>query len=1144
MVLVLLLVPLAGRARAAPDAGPPARDAGATRDASSAADGAPDAAVPPDAGPVDWRTARVGQLQAQLARLRSRAEAWGELEPLRALPPKELAGKTDFGDPKQVEELLAPLAARQARVKGQIEEQRGRLELVTAQLRRPIARLERLEKRKARYPRLRIPEKIEAEGTEARRRLELMQLELQVLQAEASELDARQGYLEASQPVRLAAWKEAREAEQQSGRAKLAAEREQQKAAAESVNADRARLQALEEQRRARTEAARLLAAERARLAGVRGNQARLKEQLARDKTAQIKLRGHLNQFRGTVSRRLDELKDGWPGNAPRYDRLYDEVVAELIKLRPRAIDSLKQMIKGLPDPPHPGEKLSGPIYRLDDLYKKEVKTLEAQRAARAKAADKLATSQKALYQERLAMLQREITALNEQRIAILARVTPEKRSSLSGVTQATIGQLSREISQLVFDGLYWAYRRLHQIDEVPRLIIDIFTVGSVLWKTLKLIFLLFLLRFLLKRWDPWLQAAVTRVSRSVSLGRRALTLAKLIDILRHSGPALLVLIFASVIYEIFGGGEAAVELTTVYTVFFWVAVYRVQLRVVESLAKYTGMERALRAADEGVLEEVEPEPEEPGAELEGPPDPRAAAAPLKEKAAPVLIVPASALLVRSVRAATRYILAVVLVLELTALAVGKGTFYLLTARFSWWAALPFVFYFLHLWRPHVERTYRERFADDGKETVLERLVRRAKGKTYGVFVIGAAVFVLLGNRLASFARRYLTSLDATKKLLAFLFRRQVEKHAQQLGRVVAKRQELPEAVLTSFPMGPVGDGMAYRQGFVDELKEVFSNWQEDRSDGSAALVGHTGMGKTTVLEGLERELGVAVLRGDPRTKIMRPAKVVSWLSEVFGFSPRPSSEGELVKLIREDTRPVVAIDNCHNLFLRQVGGFEGWDAFVRVVNETCDNVFWVLSFNAVAWDYLQNITGRARFFRRVVHLPPWTEREIRRMIMVRMRRAGYGVSFSDLVVAGVEGMAVSAQLGRTSEGYFRLLWDFTGGNPQLSSYFWLNSLVPEPDERRVKVHLFSMPAISELEALPDDVVFVLTAVAQHQNLTPAEAARATNLSRDYCNFAFRFCLENEYLFHEKESGRSRLSMRWQRPIQRFLKRKHLLYDV
>ncbi len=360
---------------------------------------------------------------------------------------------------------------------------------------------------------------------------------------------------------------------------------------------------------------------------------------------------------------------------------------------------------------------------------------------------------------------------------------------------------------------------------------------------------------------------------------------------------------------------------------------------------------------------------------------------------------------------------------------------------------------------------------------------------------------------------------------------------------MLLRRQDLPADLLAQFPVDALDVSQhPARQPFMDRLCEIYKTWQTDRSDGSVVLVGRTGMGKSTTLRLLQQELEGSMVVGDLRTKITRPAEVIGWLADTFDLRPRPGTEQELIQQLRDAPQDAVAIDNCHNLFLRQVNGFSGWEAFVRVVNETCDRIFWVLTIGQAAWEYLNNVAGRVHYFRRLIPLPAWSEDQIRTLIMQRMRRARFGVSFSELLVTQVEGLSVAAQLGRTSSGYFRLLWDLSGGNPRLAGHFWLDSLVPQPDRRLVRVHLFNTPHLEELEQLTDEILFILTAVTEHQDLSVHEAAGVTNLSLDFCKFAVKLCLEEGYLEQTRGGDRYRLSRRWQVAIVHLLKRRHLLY--
>ena len=1113
-------------------------DAGTPRAPSSSPDsgtgsGAGDAAAPAPA-PVDPTAARI-------TKLREQADALNRAAYDRPAPPKPLDRlfSVALNDPAAVSGAMKKLATDRDALVAQVDKWDAILVRLEADLNRSSALLEAQKKRQQRRRRYKIDPALVKAVTEGEALVAQTRQDRDLIDARLSLASARLGFLKRTQPERVRSQKQKAALERRLEQAKKAAEAEQLKAEAEQREAEAERQKALAAQKRARTEAERLVASERARLEDIRARLARHRQAQVTRRAALTREKAKLETFRGEISARADSLQAGWPGTAADYGKLHDRVVSKLRVLRPAAVKELTDRLSARVQVPTPGRRLDTRISDLDPIFQPQVKQLERLRAELVTIEATQAREDARLASERLAFIHKEITWLNQHRIHMLTKVSPEKRAALTGLTRETLAQLSREVLQLTFDGAYWAYLRLNQLLNWRQLLRDFFAIGDLVSRLMQIMILLLLLRLLTRRWDGWLTAAIQSASRSAGIGSGALRLTKLLDLARHCGPALLYLLSINLAYQVLGGEDAVTEIQAVYILFFWIAVYRVQLRLVESAARYTGMEDALRAAEgEELLEEEE--------NLEGPPVPRAVR--LAQEAAMagtetgVYIVPASVLLVRSVRAATRYILVVVLVLRLTALAVGEGTIYGLVAKFSWLAALPFVFYFLQLWRPHISRAYLQ-YARGRDGRSLAQLVKRSQRRPYGVFVIGAAFLVLMANRLTTFAQRYLGSREATKRLLSFIFRRQVARHAQQTGRVVTKRGDLPGAILREFPDGPLGpDDLRLPVTEMEELVELYHAWEQDHADGSVALVGHTGMGKTTLLRQLEEKLQTPVLRHSLPTKITRPARVVSYLAETFGLSPKPSSEKDLVKQIRERGKSVVALNDCHNLFLRQVGGFEGFESFRRVVNETCDNTFWYLGFNEAAWDFLENFSGRLSYFRRSVRLAPWSERQLRRLIMMRMHRALYRTSFSDLVVAKVQDQDFRSELGRTSKGYFRVLWDFTGGNPKLASHFFLDSLVPHRERRLVQVHLFSEPPMERLEALDDDILFVLTAITEHENLKPEEVARVTNLSLDLCNFACRYCLEGALLKRDRDTGRLRLSPRWQGTVIRFLKRKYLLH--
>jgi energy-coupling factor transporter ATP-binding protein EcfA2 len=900
--------------------------------------------------------------------------------------------------------------------------------------------------------------------------------------------------------------------------------------------ANEARQQARQEQLAASNPAQLALSAAREKLEAVRAAQAKFEQKLLRRRAHLAALAADHLEFLGRLN--LPSTIGAAIAGKARIDRvddpLFQNLSAELAGARVSALASILASLRDPPEPPSP-EALDPAILGFRELYPEPVDALLAQHRALETRAAALATETAETARHELEHHVAETKELTAALVSLLAS-SSQLGSELRSLRSETGTEVRGEAIQVFVLLADWTRRRLSQLSNAGDYLTDWSHLAALAWILVKLALLLVLLRWALARWNHWMQTAVEAIGATLSYGQAAVLLVRLTESAKHFGPALLVLAFTVASYVLLARSASEVEIVLALAIA--IAAIRVQLRIVESACDRLATRAAERERERQLLalEHAAEDSELSGAatDLPPPPDPQSSG---------------WKLFAITWRRLTRYASIFTILLVLTDHTIGRGVFWGLVIRWGWLGAIPLTLFFLRTWRQRIVDELDKRAPGQKGAGPLSRLAANHSHRFYGVFIVFAAFLVVLGRRFAGFVRDHLSNLDSTRRLLAFLFRRRVQKHAREHGRVLEKPHELPEAILEQFPSGPVPPELRpLRFGHLAPIAETYDQWKSEGSNGSIAVVGATGMGKSTLLGMLPALLSTEVKTVTLTDKITRPEELIEWMASTFTGDSGVSSEPELIAALRASERRVLAIDDCHNLFLREVGGFDAWDAFTRVVNETSDQIFWVLTLSEAAWAYLDNVGGGVSYFRKVVRMPAWTETELRRLILTRMRRARYRVNFSDLLVTRLENVKVSSQIIRTSQGYFRLLWDYADGNPGLACFFWLRSLVPDTEGKSVRVHLFAAPRIDELQALSDDIAFVLTAIVEHQNATPSELAVITNLPEALCRFAVQYGCERGYLDRLPTPGgpggeRVSLSPLWQQTVFTYLKRKHLLYS-
>ena len=140
--------------------------------------------------------------------------------------------------------------------------------------------------------------------------------------------------------------------------------------------------------------------------------------------------------------------------------------------------------------------------------------------------------------------------------------------------------------------------------------------------------------------------------------------------------------------------------------------------------------------------------------------------------------------------------------------------------------------------------------------------------------------------------------------------------------------------------------------------------------------------------------------------------------------------------------RTVLYLDDAHNFFLASIGGFQGFKDFLDLINSGTRNLFVCATFNIHSWMYLDSIFGKNRYFRNVIGLSPWSENDIRSLIMKRHGKSDFLLTYDPVISAGSM-YSERDNLENADRKFFRLLWEQSDGNPRTAIYSWLTCIEP-----------------------------------------------------------------------------------------------------
>ena len=853
------------------------------------------------------------------------------------------------------------------------------------------------------------------------------------------------------------------------------AEKERQRAAAEREKAER-------EAKAARSEAERRVADERVRLLEIKESQAALSEQLAKDKVAYERLGEDLL----TWLRPADEILGAPPRSRPSeaaIDAEYGALVGHLSRTR----NELGAAISALHDPPADLRRVGEDLLEAlpANVDKTDVVTL---REELLEAETQLLTTHTEQRWEQMRQLQKAVDALGARRLELLPLLSGELRGELTGLGPAAVDQAAREIRQVSL------VMRYH-LQESLRFITHVRTTGnagdSALLATITALKWLLPIGVFLW-WRRRAKALIEKIEedpKGMKRRRRDRTplqrAARFYKRIRR--PLEWLLLFWAVIALLPAGADDLLEVQLLWTTLRWTLGGQLVVNTIDAM--------------------------------------------FTEESARKSMLQTAHLRFRTLRMLGRVVVTFGLVLALTSDLVGHGTIYGWVIWLCWLSALPIAILVVHWWRAAVFQLVE---LQRRKGPILRWVEKTQTGwKSFPAATVGG--IFLLGHALAKLLRGRVLGIDVVKRALAYWFRREVAKQSEQrLSKIDDARLDrgLHEA------LHPEREPLELVSSVADEQVDDVIEHIKQSGGAVFALVGERGSGKTTLLSRIRKRTPATQLITCPVGGIK---EFGAKLRETLDLPATATTDDVSTLLNKREGDNALLIDDAHHLIRPVVDGLTEVDDLIELARKSSRSCTWVFALDTAIWQYFKRARNVRPLFDDIILLTPWSEEGIMRLLESRSLEADVDPQFDRLVrelPEEADELEVQDALERARAGYFRLLWDYSLGNPAVSLDMWRDSLRIAPNGDHI-VRLVQPPPTDDLERLPDSAIFVLRAVVQLEWANIDDIVEATMLPRREIEDSLRYARVRRYV--EDRNGRFRVRWHWFRTITRFLGRRHLL---
>jgi hypothetical protein len=414
-------------------------------------------------------------------------------------------------------------------------------------------------------------------------------------------------------------------------------------------------------------------------------------------------------------------------------------------------------------------------------------------------------------------------------------------------------------------------------------------------------------------------------------------------------------------------------------------------------------------------------------------------------------------------------------------------------------------------------------------------------------------VVLVLGGGLGVYrlAWRILTArlaeLEMTRSFQAMLSRAILERqHRRSAAQLNSAR--FPDDYWRAFdfrvPAEP--DWYVSRSEAEAQLNKAYAEWQDAKTATRILISGDRGIGKSELIAQFVRSHKLNYFHSRIHTGDSSVAEVCVRISQEFFGDDAAKDADTLIARINASPPSVIALENIENALLRSVGGFDTFSFVVDLVLRCSIKHMWITTVTRYAWAIARQGVVGANCFSDVIDLGGLSEDQLKTLILTRHNEL-HNVSpdFSPLHIRSKNSKQTEpAELveKKARNLYFRILWDYTRGNPRQALYYWKASLIWSDTDTQVK--LFDVPEQRVLENLQDTTLMMLAALIEHNGLTLKGLIRVMNSTE---NFVVRRLEELTphgivFLFNDGERAGWHVESFWTRAVENYLVKRQLLF--